>query len=764
MGCFWSTIFIIFCVSSRIAFSEINTVQTFIVSVENSMKPVHFYELDQWYSSILKDLKSNSSVSIGHIYKTVFEGFSVELTPLQAQELGKRPEILGMFPEHIYQLQTTRSPEFLGLRNDSAEKAPSFLSEFGADVIIGMLDTGIWPELYSFRDDGLGPIPSTWKGECQGGEGFPKTLCNRKLIGVRYFTGANGDRQSGPNTARDTVGHGTHTASTAAGQAVTNASFLGTFARGTAVGIAPKARLAIYKVCTEIGCRGSDILAGFDKAVEDGVNVISVSLGSFYALPLIDDEVAIGSFGAMVKGIIVSASAGNSGPQTASVCNVAPWIITVGASSIDRKFPADLLLEDGGVISGVSLFNGAAFPENEYWPLIYAANASLNSSDASAYCDGSLDQELVSGKIVVCDTGMLSSPEKGLVVKASGGVGAVVANVKSWGLITDAYLTPGLSITDSGRRLLLDYMSSTPNPRAMMVFRGTQVGVKPAPVVAFFSSRGPNTRSMYVMKPDVIAPGVDILAGWSKVSPPSGLSEDKRSTEFNIISGTSMSCPHVSGIAALLKGSHSHWSPAMIKSAIMTTAYTHDQDGNPLLEDTTYGVSTAGDMGAGHVDPEKANDPGLVYDMTSDDYVDFLCASNLTQKEIKIITHRSVECKNIGNAWDLNYPAISVPFQASKPSIKEISVKRTVTHVEEGASSYSVEVKKPEDTDVTVDPPLLVFTSNGEKLSYTVRIVSKMQEIPSGEFKSEFGQLTWTDGTHRVTSPLVVTWYGDDDY
>ncbi|XP_050238380.1 subtilisin-like protease SBT1.5 [Mercurialis annua] len=319
--------------------SELDILQ----SSENTVRPSEYSDVEQWYSSILKNLNSDSSAStqILHVYKTVFEGFSAKLIPDQVQELEKRPEIIALFPEHTYYHQTTRSPDFLGLRASFPGNMYNE-SEYGDNVIIGLLDSGIWPELSSFDDEGLGPIPSHWKGECRGGEGF---RCNKKLIGARFFN-SKGVNATDGNTTRDAFGHGTHTASTAAGRAVSNADFLG-FAEGTAVGVAPKARVAMYKVCyVNKGCGGADILAGFDKAVEDGVNVISVSLGSIFSQPLIYDEMAIGSFGAMEKGVIVTAAAGNAGEfGSGSVCNVAPWMITVGASTIDRKFPADILLE-----------------------------------------------------------------------------------------------------------------------------------------------------------------------------------------------------------------------------------------------------------------------------------------------------------------------------------------------------------------------------------------------------------------------------------
>ncbi|XP_055804581.1 subtilisin-like protease SBT1.5 [Solanum dulcamara] len=637
--------------------------QSYIIRVQNDLKPSVFSDVEQWYNSSLRSLRNNNLLKTDddqdeeflHVYKTVFHGFSARLTAKEAQDLASFHGVLSVLPDRLRQLHTTRSHHFLGL--DSASPMSSNLvTEFdsGSNVVIGVLDTGIWPERPSFHDQGMGPIPSFWKGECTVGENFTKANCNKKIIGARYFTSGYVAKMGRMNSstdiksARDTEGHGTHTASTAAGRAVGDASFMG-FAKGVAVGVAPKARIAAYKVCWKRGCMDSDILAGFDKAVDDGVNIISISIGGS-AVPYNLDPIAIGSFGAMDKGIFISASAGNEGPRSMTVTNVAPWITTVGASTIDRKFPAHLVLGNGKRITGASVYRGDPLHDNNFHhlPLIYGGNASVDlrngarhsSSFSAATCmPDSLDKERVRGKIVVCDRGGTPRVSKGEIVKEAGGVGVVVTNVAPMGegLIADAHLIPGLGVTESAGNLIRDYINSNDNPKAAMTFYETQVGVKPAPVVASFSSRGPSAESNFVLKPDVIAPGVDILAAWPDGVAPTELSSDPRRTQFNIASGTSMSCPHVSGLAALLKGSHPYWSPAMIRSALMTTAYTQDQQGNPLLDEKSYNISTTLDMGAGHVDPKKAVDPGLVYDITVDDYLNFLCASNYSGRDIKQI-------------------------------------------------------------------------------------------------------------------------------
>jgi subtilisin family serine protease len=788
MGRLWPLVFtVVFSSVFSFVFCKTN-VQTFIVRVQNDLKPPHYPSIKAWYKATLTSLSStsiaqsqtqDSHVQLLHVYSTVFHGFSARLSPQQAEELTRRPEILAVLPDRLYQFQTTRTPQFMGLRAGTG--APNGIlndSDSGSNVIIGVLDTGIWPERLNFHDQDLGPVPSHWRGKCDGGEKFPKTLCNKKLIGARYFTAGYGaaakysaqdDEETEPliNSARDTVGHGTHTASTAAGRHVNNASFFG-FAHGVAIGVAPKARIAVYKVCGDKGCAGSDILGGIDSAVKDGVDVISISLGGD-PRPYFGDPIAIGSFGATEKGILFSASAGNSGPDSTTVINVAPWITTVGASTIDRKFPAYLVLDDGRVITGSSLYSGrSAAPKHKYVPLVYAGNVSVKHKDGatapSSHCwPNTLDANKVRGKIVVCDRGEGSRVEKSVVVKKAGGIGVVVANVAGLGegLLADPYLSPGLAITESARSTVLNYISSSKNPRASLRFSGTtQVGVGPAPMIGSFSSRGPNVISPHVLKPDLVAPGVNILAAWPDGIAPTELSADRRRTAFNIISGTSMSCPHVSGVAALLKGAHPNWSPAMIKSAMMTTAYTHDTYGNVLRDEKDLKSSNAFGMGAGHVDPEKAVDPGLVYDITVDDYLHFLCASGYNSTEIKVITTRQVNCSGTKqpNLWDLNYPAIAVSLGASEPSKSEVVVKRTVTHVCDGASTYTVKITNPKGAIVTVDHAKMVFTQKGQKRTYTVRILAQKVGLPLDGKLSEFGHLTWTDGKHQVTSPIVVSW------
>lgn len=242
------------------------------------------------------------------------------------------------------------------------------ISSFGKGVIIGVLDTGIFPGHPSFSDEGVPPPPAKWKGKCE----FNGTLCNNKLIGTRSFQ--NGGELLG-TPPYDDVGHGTHTASTAAGNFVENAKALGN-ANGTAVGMAPLAHFAIYKVCSEQGCLESNILAALDTVIEDGVDVPSLSLGGFTA-PFYEDSIALGAFTAIQKGILVSCSAANGGPFYGSLSNEAPWILTVGASTMDRSIRATAKLGNGEEYDGESLFQPKDF-NSTLLPLVYAGAIVIN--------------------------------------------------------------------------------------------------------------------------------------------------------------------------------------------------------------------------------------------------------------------------------------------------------------------------------------------------------------------------------------------------
>ncbi|KAF3958044.1 hypothetical protein CMV_017000 [Castanea mollissima] len=738
--------------------------QTFIVHVSKPHKPSLFTSHHSWYTSILNSLPpSPHPTKLLYTYQHASNGFSALLTPSQASALlHKNPSsILSVTPDRISHLHTTHTPQFLGLTEISPLLSTSDDAE---NIVIGVLDTGIWPERHSFTNSSVSSsVPPGWKGTCETSEDFKDSVCNGKIIGARAFYKGYESYLEGPmdetaesKSPRDTEGHGTHTASTAAGSVVSDSGFF-EYANGEARGMATKARIAVYKICWKYGCFDSDILAAMDQAIADGVNVISLSVGANgHAPPYDHDSIAIGAFAAVQHGVVVSCSAGNSGPNPYTAVNIAPWILTVGASTIDREFPADVVLGDERVFGGVSLYSGEALVDFKL-PLVYAGDI------GNRYCYvGSIPPSKVTGKIVVCDRGGNARVEKGSAVKLAGGIGMILANTADSGeeLIADSHLIPATMVGQTAGDKIKEYIKLNQFPTATIVFRGTVIGTSPAaPKVAAFSSRGPNHLTEEILKPDVIAPGVNILAGWTGFASPTDLDIDPRRVEFNIISGTSMSCPHVSGIAALLRKSYPNWSPAAIKSALMTTAYNVDNSGKNINDLATGKESTPFIHGAGHVDPNRALNPGLVYDMDVNDYVAFLCAIGYDTKRIAVFLRQPTSsdiCASqlattgkLASAGDLNYPSFSVVFDSDQDLIK---YRRVVTNVGSSVDAvYEVKVNAPTDVEISVSPSKLVFNAENQTQTYEITFAKGI-----GYSSASYGSIEWTDGTHSVRSPIAV--------
>ncbi|KAE8656789.1 Subtilase 4.13, putative isoform 2 [Hibiscus syriacus] len=322
-------------------------------------------------------------------YRKSFNGLATKLTDEEAEELATMQGVVSVFPNRILHLQTRRSWDFMGF-SDTVRRYPTTES----DVIIGVIDGGIWPELPSFSDEGFGPAPKKWNGACRGGKNF---TCNKKIIGARFYT------SSPEASARDEVGHGSHTASTAAGNAVKNASFFG-LGQGTARGEVPSARIAAYKVCSQKGCESVDILAAFDDAIADGVDILTVPLGSSDSKDLFDDVVAFGSFHAMVKGILTVNSAGNNGAAgPLAVSSVSPWMLSVAASTTDRKILSKVVLGNGKTLDGFSV-HPSTF-KGKRLPIVYGRYVSTKCApnEAGMCSESYLDSRLVKGKIAVYD-------------------------------------------------------------------------------------------------------------------------------------------------------------------------------------------------------------------------------------------------------------------------------------------------------------------------------------------------------------------------
>ncbi|KAI5321406.1 hypothetical protein L3X38_030477 [Prunus dulcis] len=703
--------------------------------------------------------------AIFYSYNRNINGFAAILDEEEAAQIAKDPNVLSVFPNRGRKLHTTRSWDFLGLEENGEVRPGSIWkkAQFGANTIIGNLDTGVWPESKSFSDEGIGPIPSKWRGICQL-DTKNGSHCNRKLIGARYFSkgylayastvNSSAAKTIQPN-ARDFGGHGSHTLSTAAGNFVPRASVFGN-GNGTAKGGSPKARVAAYKVCwppiNGNECFDADIMAAFDAAISDGVDVLSVSLGG-EAAEFFSDGIAIGSFHAVKKGISVVSSAGNSGPTPGTVSNVSPWLLTVGASTIDREFSSYVALGNKKHLKGASLSSGA-LPSKMFYPLISAVDAkaaNASSSDAQLCKAGSLEKKKVEGKILVCIRGENARADKGQQAVLAGAVGMILVNDKLSGneIIADPHLLPTSHVNYSDGKAVFAYIKSTKTPVAYLTRVKTEVGAKPAPFMASFSSRGPNTIEQSILKPDITAPGVSIIAAYTGAEGPTDQKFDKRRVSFNTESGTSMSCPHVSGIVGLLKTLHPSWSPAAIKSAIMTTARKRDNK-KEAMQDSSKARATPFAYGAGHVQPNRAMDPGLVYDLTTDDYLNFLCSRGYNATLLKVFSNEPNTCPKAYSLADFNYPSITVPDLHDKP----VTVTRRVKNVG-SPGTYVVHIKEPAGVSVSVKPGSLQFKTIGEEKKFKVVLKPKVQ----GTQDYVFGELNWSDGKHNVRSPIVVMHY-----
>ncbi|KAJ3677110.1 hypothetical protein LUZ60_002834 [Juncus effusus] len=382
--------------------------------------------------------------------------------------------------------------------------------------------------------------------------------------------------------------------------------------------------------------------------------------------------------------------------------------------------------------------------------------------------DCSLDEGLVKGKIVVCDRGVNLRTAKGEVVRKAGGAGMILANgiFDGEGLVADSHVVPATAIAAKAGEKLRKYISSAEvksPPMGTIIFRGTRLGIRPAPVVAAFSARGPSSQSPDIIKPDLIAPGLNILAAWPAGVGPAGIQADSRRAEFNILSGTSMACPHVSGLVALLKAAHPKWTPAVIKSALMTTAYVRDNANGSIIDESTGSPAGVFDFGSGHVDPQRAMDPGLVYDVSPAEYLNFLCGLNYTDQNLRAITRRPVNCNSVrraGRVGSLNYPSFAASFIAGGKERFRFKKQfvRTVTNVG-GPSVYRAVVREPEGSTVRVEPGQLVFRRTGQKLSYVVRLEAEQpdEKMEPGSSRVSSGSIAWTDGRHYVNSPVVVS-------
>ncbi|MEI8030896.1 MAG: S8 family serine peptidase [Comamonadaceae bacterium] len=668
-------------------------------------------------------------------YRYALHGFAATLTPAQAEKLKSVPGVVSVQEDELRQVDTISTPGFVGLDGrHGLWNQVGGVGQAGEDVVIGMVDTGIWPESASFSgsgfDDTLGEF-RPWHGACVTGEAFPASACNNKIIGARFydrgFGGPTGVKATFPyeyNSARDTEGHGTHTSSTAAGNRGVTALYDG-IDLGKLSGMAPRARLAVYKVCWgrssdtvhKAGCSTIDSVAAIDDAVADGVDVINYSISGSRTSFL--DPVEVAFLFAADAGVFVAASAGNSGPDASTVAHNSPWLTTVAAGTHDRFFAATASLGDANQYSGASLGSGTAT-----LPVVLSTSAGLagaNPNQVRLCFLGTLDPAVVAGKIVVCDRGTNNRVDKSLAVKNAGGLGMILTNVSPNTLNADIHSVPTVHVSHLDRAPIRAYVAGAASPTAQIsAFELTHTAV--APAVASFSSRGPALASGDILKPDVMAPGQDILAA---VAPVNG----GRDVEF--YSGTSMSSPHVAGIGALIKSQHRDWSPAMIRSALVTTASRVDNTGAPIA-----GGFFA--YGAGEVVPSFANDPGLVFDAGLMDYLGFICGTGQLA---------AAYCPSIAiKPANLNQPSIGV---SALTGVR--TVTRTVTNVSGETERYNCSASVPGFT-TTVTPAAFTVKKNTKQ---ALTIAFTRDTAPFLAYSQ--GLLTCAgDRGHSVTSPVAL--------
>uniref|UniRef100_A0ACD5YPZ7 Uncharacterized protein n=1 Tax=Avena sativa TaxID=4498 RepID=A0ACD5YPZ7_AVESA len=693
--------------------------RSYIVLVEPPPSTVGKDGYRRWHESFLP---SSHASNLGeprliHSYTEAFSGFAARLADGELDAVAKKPGFIRAFPDRKLQLMTTRTPEFLGLRNGSGFWRDA---GYGKGIIVGLLDTGIHAPHPSFDDHGIPAPPAKWKGSCKAAR------CNNKLIGAQSLVEDGLD---------DEDGHGTHTSSTAAGNFVHGASYHGMGA-GTAAGIAVGAHIAMYKVCTPDGCFESSVLAGIDAAIKDGVDVLSISLGGFRPVSFDKDPIAIGTFHAVSKGITVVCAGGNDGPASGSVSNDAPWLITVAAGSLDRSFSASIHLDNGKRIDGEALTQVPKSSSNLY-PLHYEDRR----EDCNYFYDDPSD---VAGKIVVCKN-MSPKVEVSDILRVmdAGAAGVVVFDdeIRGYSTAVKDYNSSVVQVTAADGKALKTWASTS--TRAKFTYHNTLLGVHPAPVVAWFSSRGDSRNTVGVLKPDILAPGLNVLAAWPP-KPESGHGP------FNILSGTSMATPHVSGVAALVKGLHPDWSPAAIKSAILTTADAINSTGGSILNELHEKASFF-DMGSGHVNPARAADPGLVYELGFDDYAGYICSLYGDYGLLIIVHNSSLTCEKLPKVKgiNLNYPTIMVPLG---PPPATFVVNRTVTNVGPAASMYTAKVEVPKSLKIKVTPDKLVFSKAGEKKTFSVSVSGRLDRGDRLE-----GSLSWVSGKHVVRSPIIAS-------
>ncbi|HEX5427010.1 MAG TPA: S8 family serine peptidase [Pedococcus sp.] len=697
-------------------------------------------------------------------YTNALNGFAVRTDLAGAKRIAHDPAVALVLPDEL------RQPTALPAKGNDKKAGPGVngLNSFlgltgkgdayasgvtGEGVLVGVIDTGIWPEHPSFADDGtLPPAPTfddTERPACDFGNtawnaNDKPFTCNNKLVGAREFLDsykANiGLEAHEFDSARDNEGHGTHTASTAAGDADVNASIFGVD-KGVVSGIAPRAQVIVYKALGDLGGFTSDLAGAIDQAVADGVDVINYSIGGG-ASTVSGDTIAF--LFAADAGVFTAVSAGNDGPAAKTIGGPAdvPWVTAVGATTYSTFYRGLVKLGNGATYLGASVTKGSAQA-----PMVDAANAGLSGAANPDLClPDTLDPAKVTGKIVLCGRGVNGRIEKSLMVQQAGGVGMVLYNqTDTDDLFTDNDFVPTVMLDRTPGQAIRDWVNSTANPTGQLVADG--IGTTPfrTPTVTSFSSRGENPTAGDIIKPDIAAPGLQVMAGNTPFPSPG---TQPAGELFQAIGGTSMASPVVAGSYALLKQTHPDWSAAAAKSALMTTADTDVRNNDRRSKAGPF------DMGSGLAmlgEPSQkgsAFQPGLVYDAGFTEYLGFLCAEGR-----EAFVDPDATCASLAGAGvpttaaNLNYASIGVEALPGSET-----VTRTLTNVSDRKITVRAKAQAPSGYSVTVSPSLLQVAA-GASASFTVTITNK-GAAPTGEWR--FGSLTWQGSGYELRSPIAI--------
>ncbi|XAR63738.1 Cucumisin [Bertholletia excelsa] len=725
-------------------------------------------------------------------YGLLINGFAVHISPEQADILRRAPGVKSVERDWKVRRLTTHTPQFLGLPTGVWPTGGGF-DKAGEDIVIGFVDSGIYPHHPSFsahNTEPYGPVPK-YRGKCEADPDGKWKFCNGKIIGAQHFAeAAIAAGVFNPEidfaSPLDGDGHGSHTAAIAAGNNGIPVRLHG-YEFGKASGMAPRARIAVYKALYRLfGGYVADVVAAIEQAVHDGVDILNLSVGP-NSPPATTKITFLNPFDATLlaavkAGVFVAQAAGNGGPSPKTLLSYSPWIMSVAAAVDDRRYKNHLVMGNGKILPGMGL--SPATHSNRTFTMVAANDVLLDSSvmkfsPSDCQRPEVLNKNLVQGNILLCGysfnfvVGTASIKKVAETARSLGAIGFVLAveNVAPGTKFDPVPVSiPGILITDVSKTMeLIDYYNiSTARDWTGRVksFKATGSigdGLKPtlhksAPEVALFSARGPNIKDYSsqdadLLKPDILAPGSLIWAAWS----PNGTDEANYVGEgFAMMSGTSMAAPHISGIAALVKQKHPHWSPAAIRSALMTTTTTMDRGERPIQAQQISGSDTITlvkatpfDYGSGHVNPRAALDPGLIFDAGYEDYLGFLCTmSGIDSREIKNYTHSPCNY-TLGHPSNLNTPSITISHLVGTRI-----VTRTVTNVAEEEETYVVTARMAPAVAIDTNPPAMTLRpGNSRKFTVTLTVRSVIGSYSFGEvlLKGSRG--------HKVRIPVVAMGY-----